>query len=55
MTDLTPGRYLMALSLPADHAPVRVRPVVVGLKPPSGPPDEVVQRYLAMAASEDKP
>jgi hypothetical protein len=53
MTDLTPGRYLMALSLPADHRPVRVRPVVVGLEPPSGPPDEVVQRHLTLAAPED--
>ena len=49
MRDLEPGRYLLAFTLPADHPPVRVRPAVVGLEPPSSPPEDVVQRYLELA------
>ncbi|MDA8017986.1 MAG: hypothetical protein MPN21_11115 [Thermoanaerobaculia bacterium] len=55
MDDLKPGRYLMTMSLPADHPPVRVRPVVVGLEPPTGPPEDVVQRYLALAGETSSP
>jgi len=50
MHDLDPGPYLLTLTLPATAPPVRVRPVVVGLEPPgTGPPEEVVRKYLAMA------
>jgi hypothetical protein len=44
---LSPGRYLLALSQPPGSAPVRARPVVVGLvEPPSGPPEDVVRSYF---------
>lgn len=53
LADLAPGRYLMALSLASDQPPVRVRPVVVGLEQPTGPPDDVVRKYLALASEPD--
>jgi hypothetical protein len=53
MASLTPGTYVLVLSAPADVAPVRVRPVVVGLRSPgSGPPPEVIRKYLDLAAGK---
>ncbi|MEM1176769.1 MAG: hypothetical protein AAGM22_00365 [Acidobacteriota bacterium] len=51
MHRLHTGRYLLALSLPIGQAPVAVSPAVVGLeKPGSGPPPDLVQNYLRLAA-----
>ncbi|MCU0240933.1 MAG: hypothetical protein MUF51_00760, partial [Vicinamibacteria bacterium] len=48
MLTLDPGTYLLALRLPADTAPVTASPKVVGLKlPDTGPPPDVVERYVA--------
>lgn len=42
------GEWFLVLSQPADRAPVRARPSLVGLTPPSeGPPPEVVREYVA--------
>lgn len=50
MHDLQVGDYLLIVRLPATAEAARARPAVVGLeKPPSGPPTDVVRRYLAMA------
>ena len=52
MADLDVGDYLLALTSPADSAPVRVRPVVVGLTlPDTGPPPEVIRKYLQEAGA----
>jgi hypothetical protein len=51
--DLEPGDYLLAVTAPANSAPLRVRPVVVGLEPPSlGPPEDVVRSYLRQAGAQ---
>jgi hypothetical protein len=48
MPVLEPGTYLLALHVPADAKPVVARPAVAGLKAPdTGPPEDVVRRYLA--------
>ena len=53
MPTLEPGTYLLTLSAPADAAPVRARPALVGLVPPdTGPPEEVVKRYLNAPEAE---
>jgi hypothetical protein len=50
MRRLKPGRYLLAVDLPASGGPVEVQPVLVGAETPdSGPPDEVKRRYLELA------
>jgi len=50
MQDLAPGRYILAISVPADSQPVRVRPALVGLeRPHTGPPWEVIRAYLEQA------
>ena len=55
MPRLEPGTYLLAVRAPADGGPVSVRPAVAGLTPPGdGPPQEVVRRYLALAAGGDE-
>jgi hypothetical protein len=47
MTHLTPGTYVLALHAPPSVAPVRVRPAVVGIhRPDTGPPDDVIRKYL---------
>ena len=49
MHDLAPGDYLLVARLSPAGETVRARPAVVGLeKPPPGPPEDVVRRYLAM-------
>ncbi|MEM9557646.1 MAG: hypothetical protein AAGC60_25535 [Acidobacteriota bacterium] len=46
---LAPGTYFLALELPPGADPVRARPAVAGLEPPdSGPPREIVERYLSL-------
>ncbi len=48
MPTLAPATYLLALRTPVEGPTVTVRPALAGLKPPdTGPPDEVVRRYLA--------
>jgi hypothetical protein len=52
MADLEAGDYLLVLTAPPDTAPLRVRPVVVGLElPDTGPPPEVIRRYLQDAGA----
>ncbi|HEX8989649.1 MAG TPA: hypothetical protein VF816_16955 [Rhodocyclaceae bacterium] len=47
MPTLLPGRYFLAVELPADSAPVRVRPIVLGLKQPdTRPPYDILRRYV---------
>jgi hypothetical protein len=51
MPVLQPGTYLLALRAPADSPPVRARPALAGLEPPgTGPPEEVIRRYVAPGA-----
>jgi hypothetical protein len=53
MPTLEAGAYLLALSSPADAAPVRARPAVVGLVPPdTGPPVDVVRQYVQAPEEE---
>jgi hypothetical protein len=53
MPTLEAGAYLLALSSPADAAPVRARPAVVGLVPPdTGPPEDVVRQYVQAPEEE---
>ncbi len=50
MPTLDPGAYLLTATLPADAAPARLRPALVGLTPPdTGPPEEVIRAYLVAA------
>jgi len=52
MAELEAGDYLLVLTAPADSAPLRVRPVVVGLDlPDTGPPPEVIRHYLQEAGA----
>jgi hypothetical protein len=47
MPALAPGRYFLAVELPPDSAPVRVQPIVLGLKSPdTRPPYEILRRYV---------
>jgi hypothetical protein len=53
MPRLQPGAYLLAVRAPADGGPVAVRPALAGIVPPgSGPPDDVVRRYLRLSRGE---
>lgn len=53
MTRLGPGAYVVVLHAPAAGGALRARPAVVGLVPPSsGPPEEVIRRYLRAARGE---
>ena len=53
MPNLAPGAYLLAVRAPADGGPVTVRPALAGITPPgSGPPEDVVRRYLRLGAGE---
>jgi hypothetical protein len=50
MPTLDPGEYLLAVRVPPQSPPVRVRPVLAGIEPPdTGPPVEVVRQYLERA------
>jgi hypothetical protein len=52
MSELTAGDYLLALTAPPDAAPLRVRPVLVGLTlPDTGPPPEVIRKYMQEAGA----
>jgi hypothetical protein len=47
---LAPGRYVLEARVPADAPATLVRPALVGLAPrPNGPPQNVVNDYLALA------
>ena len=55
MTTLTPGQYVLTLHAPARSGPAKVRPAVVGIRPPdTGPPAEVVRRYLETATGRSE-
>jgi hypothetical protein len=50
MATLDAGTYFLALHVAEDASPARVRAAVVGLKrPDTGPPEDVVRRYLEEA------
>jgi hypothetical protein len=52
MAELEAGDYLLVLTAPPDSAPLRVRPVVVGLDlPDTSPPPEVIRHYLQEAGA----
>lgn len=47
MPALAPGRYYLSVEIPADSAPVRVQPIVLGLKEPdTRPPYDILRRYV---------
>jgi hypothetical protein len=47
IVNLKPGIYLLAIRAPVNGVPVRARPAVVGIVPPStDPPAEVVRKYM---------
>ena len=50
MLHLKAGTWLLALSQPEAGAPVRVQPALAGVDAPdTGPPDDVIRRYLRTA------
>ena len=49
MHNLTKGEYFLSVDLPDGAASVELRPVLVGLKKPEGPPPDVIRRYLEQA------
>lgn len=53
MRRLPAGQYVLLLRSLTERRPVVARPAVAGLElPGSGPPQEVIQRYLALARGE---
>lgn len=47
MPSLAAGRYYLTVEMPADSAPVRVQPIVLGLKTPdTRPPYDILRRYV---------
>jgi hypothetical protein len=47
MPTLDPGRYYIAIDLPADSTPVKAQPIILGLKEPdTRPPMEILRRYV---------
>jgi len=47
--ELPAGTFLLAVTAPADAAPIEIRPALVGLREPdTGPPDEVKRQYLQL-------
>jgi hypothetical protein len=49
MHKLAAGTYLLAVEMPADSAPVVIRPALVGVRAPEpAPPDEVKRHYLQL-------
>jgi hypothetical protein len=56
MPELAPGDYLLSLSSPAAAAPVKARPALAGLVlPDTGPPADVIRKYLEEAGAEEAP
>jgi hypothetical protein len=51
MRELPEGRYLLGLRVPSSEAPVRARPALAGIVPPSrAPPEAIVRSYLQAAS-----
>lgn len=47
MPALAAGRYYLSVEMPPDSAPVRVQPIVLGLKEPdTRPPYDILRRYV---------
>ncbi len=54
MHDLKAGTYLLEAAAPAAGPSMEIRPAVVGVEPPgTGPPLEVMRRYLEMAGLKE--
>jgi len=54
MPDLEPGTYLLALHAPPSDTAVHAQPALAGIEPPgTGPPEEVIRKYLQMAGVEE--
>jgi hypothetical protein len=54
MPNLAPGRYYLTVEMPADSAPVRVQPIVLGLKTPdTRPPYDILRRYVEAKEGEE--
>lgn len=52
---LDAGTYVLVAFAPPDGPTARVRPVVVGLAPPpTGPPNDVLERYLTAAGFQEE-
>ena len=49
MHNLAKGEYFLSIDLPDGAASVELRPVLVGLKTPEGPPPDVIRHYLEQA------
>lgn len=53
MPELTPGAYILLVRTPADAAPVRVQPIVLGLNPQgTGPSADLIRRYVEAGAND---
>lgn len=54
MPSLAPGRYYLTIEMPADSAPVRVQPMVIGLAAPdTRPPFDILHRYVEATEASD--
>jgi hypothetical protein len=54
MPSLAPGRYYLTVEMPVDSAPVRVQPIVIGLKAPdTRPPFDILHRYVGAKEGGD--
>lgn len=53
MQTLAPGRYYIAIDLPAGSPPVRIQPIILGLnEPDTRPPMDVLRRYVESKKGE---
>lgn len=56
MPTLPPGRYFLAVEAPPDSAPVKVRPIVLGLtRPDTRPPYDILRRYVEIGDEDGPP
>jgi hypothetical protein len=56
LQNLPAGRYVLEAQIPADGVPTQLRPTIVGITPHmSGPPMDVINKYLALAGRVPTP